>query len=98
MYSAEIYYLGHDFMFWNYLQVKRIYLKRARYACSRYASCYLLYICVAISVPDYANSNVETTFLGQFYICLHFSRKQQQIFIIFCSQYHIRNQRTRLLQ
>ena len=28
-----------------------------------------------ISVPDYPSSNVETTFLGQFCICLHFSRK-----------------------
>ena len=35
-----------------------------------------------ISIPDFPSSNVETTFLRQFCICLHFCRKQQQIFII----------------
>ena len=33
-----------------------------------------------ISVPDYSSRTVETTLLGQFCMCSHFSRKQQHIF------------------
>ena len=53
---------------------------------------------IGICISNYSNRTVETTFLGQSWICLLFSRKQQQIFIICCWQYHIRNQRTRLPQ
>ena len=33
---------------------------------------------------NYPSKTVETTFLGQFCICLLFSRKQPQIFTTYC--------------
>ena len=33
---------------------------------------------------NYPGKTVETTILDNYEICLHFSRKQQQIFIICC--------------
>ena len=51
------------------------------------------------SVPitsNYPSKTVETNCLDNFEICLLFSRKQQQTFIICCWQYYIRNERTRL--
>ena len=51
---------------------------------NKYLSYVVDSIIFGISVPDYPSRLVETTFLGQFCICLHFSPKQQQIFIICC--------------
>ena len=42
----------------------------------KYLSCVVDNIIFGISVPDYPSRNVETTCLGEFCICLHFSRKQ----------------------
>ena len=50
---------------------------------NKYSSLVVDIIKFGISVPDYPSSNVETTLLGQFCICLNFSRKQRT-FIICC--------------
>ena len=51
-----------------------------------------------ISVTDYSSIILKPRFWHNSEVCLLFSRKQQQIFIIYSWQYHIRNQRTRLPQ
>ena len=63
---------------------------------NKYLSYVVDNIIFVISVPDYPNKTLKPRFWYNSEICLLFSRKQQQIFIICCWQYHIRNQRTRL--
>ena len=72
-------------------------LKKLRYN-KKYLSRHIDINKIGICIPNNPSRTAETTFLGQFWNLFTVSRKQQQIFIICCWQYHIRSQRTRLPQ
>ena len=68
----------------KFIKYERASLARAAQVAIHFYLYSDLSIIFGINVPVYPSRTVETTFLAQFLICLLFSRKQQQIFIICC--------------